>query len=141
MLIYICIKLIFLFNKCEGISSPLSPYINYKNSIELQSNVADLWWTIDDFEKEIIFEYHVKTKGWIGLGISPSILFNLIKNIYYLYYSIGGGMIGADIAIGWIDNSGKIYFQVLNLFIYKIIILFLIFKGSLFIELFKTNYW
>lgn len=49
-------------------------------------------------------------------------------------------MIGADIAIGWIDNSGKIYFQVLNLFIYKIIILFLIFKGSLFIELFKTNY-
>jgi len=74
------------------------------------------------------------------LGISPSILFNLIKNIYYLYYSIGGGMIGADIAIGWIDNSGKIYFQVLNLFIYKIIILFLIFKGSLFIELFKTNY-
>ncbi len=101
MLIYICLKLfvllILLVKKSDGISSPLSPYIKYKNSIELQPDVADLWWTIDDTEKEITFEYHVKTTGWIGLGISP-----------------GGGMTGADIGIAWVDNAGKVHFQVFN---------------------------
>jgi hypothetical protein len=33
--------------------------------------VADLWWTIDDVKKEITFELHIKTTGWIALGISP----------------------------------------------------------------------
>lgn len=54
-----------------GISSPIQPFANYQHSIELQTNIADLWWTVDDVQKEIIFELHVKTTGWIAMGISP----------------------------------------------------------------------
>lgn len=67
---------LILINKCNGISSPLTPFMDYKHSIELEPKIADLWWTIDDSEKEIIFEYHVKSTGWIALGISPGIDFN-----------------------------------------------------------------
>ncbi len=80
MLMCICLKLfvllVLLIDKSDEISSPLSPYINYKNSVELLPDIADLWWSIDDLEKEIIFEYHVKTTGWIGLGISPGKTYN-----------------------------------------------------------------
>jgi hypothetical protein len=62
---------LILINKSNGISSPLTPFINYKHSIELEANIDDLWWTIDDSEKEILFEYHVKSTDWIALGISP----------------------------------------------------------------------
>ncbi|CAF0896019.1 unnamed protein product [Adineta steineri] len=55
---------------------------------------TDLWWTVDDAEKEITFEYHVKSTGWIALGISPA-----------------GGMKGADIAVEWVETSGKVYLQ------------------------------
>ncbi|CAF4730824.1 unnamed protein product, partial [Rotaria sp. Silwood2] len=73
-------------DRCYGISSSISPFIQYKHSIELEDNVADLWWTLDDVEREITFELHVKTTGWISLGISPA-----------------GGMKGADIGVGWVD--------------------------------------
>ncbi|CAF4017897.1 unnamed protein product [Rotaria sordida] len=36
----------------------------------------------------------MKTIGWIGLGLSPA-----------------GGMKGADIAVGWVDSSGKAHIQ------------------------------
>jgi hypothetical protein len=55
----------------NGISSPLPPFTTYKHSTELQANTADLWWTVDADEREIIFELHIKTTGWIALGISP----------------------------------------------------------------------
>jgi hypothetical protein len=54
------VSVLLLIDKCNGISSPLLRYRTYKNSIELESNIVDLWWTIDDLEKEIIFEFHVK---------------------------------------------------------------------------------
>ena len=56
---------------CTGISSPLRPLATYEHSIALQENVADLWWTVDDAKQEITFELHMKTTGWIALGISP----------------------------------------------------------------------
>jgi hypothetical protein len=56
---------------CSGISSPLRPFTAYDHSIELQANVADLWWTVNDITQEITFELHMKTIGWIALGISP----------------------------------------------------------------------
>lgn len=55
---------------CTGISSPFRPFATYKHSITLQANVADLWWTVDDTKQEITFELHMKTTGWIALGIS-----------------------------------------------------------------------
>ncbi|UJR19902.1 hypothetical protein I4U23_023034 [Adineta vaga] len=83
-----------MVNKCNGISSPIQPFTEYKHSIELQTNISDLWWTVDDAEQEILFELHMKTTGWIALGISP-----------------GGGMTNADIGVGWIDQMGTVHFQ------------------------------
>ncbi|CAF5065805.1 unnamed protein product, partial [Rotaria sp. Silwood1] len=76
------------------ISSPLQPYTIYRYSTELQHNVADLWWTINETQEEITFELHIKTTGWIALGISPA-----------------GGMRGADIGLGWVDEGGEVHFQ------------------------------
>ena len=42
-----------LVQKGNGISSPLQPYTNYKYSLELQPQVAHLWWTADGTQQEI----------------------------------------------------------------------------------------
>ncbi len=57
--------------KCNGISSPIQPYTNYKYSTELQADIADLWWSVNETQQDILFELHIKTTGWIALGISP----------------------------------------------------------------------
>ncbi|CAF1371668.1 unnamed protein product, partial [Adineta ricciae] len=59
-----------IVEKCLSISSPIQPFATYTYSTELKSNVADLWWSIDKDEREITFEFHVNTTGWIALGIS-----------------------------------------------------------------------
>jgi hypothetical protein len=66
----------------DGTSSPIQPYTTYRYSIELQRNVADLWWTVNETKQEIIFELHIKTTGWIALGISPGILIYKIIILY-----------------------------------------------------------
>lgn len=66
-------KLIFsllMINNINGLSSPIPTYMNYTYSIELLSNTSDLWWTVDNNTKEIIFELHIMTTGWIALGIN-----------------------------------------------------------------------
>ncbi|CAF3333694.1 unnamed protein product [Rotaria sp. Silwood2] len=93
IILWLYISLI-LIELCIGISSPLQPFTTYKHTVELQANVAQLWWTVNDIEQEITFELHVNTVGWIGLGISPA-----------------GGMQGADIAVAWVDTSGKVHIQ------------------------------
>ncbi|CAF1151739.1 unnamed protein product, partial [Adineta steineri] len=82
----------------NGLSSPLTTFTTYQHSVELLSNVADLWWTVNETNQTIFFELHVNTTGWIALGISPA-----------------GGMTGADIGVGWVDQSGKVTFQVWRL--------------------------
>jgi hypothetical protein len=79
---YLIISL-FVVERSNAISSPVQPYTNYRYSTELQPNVADLWWTVDETKQEIIFELHIKTTGWIALGISPGIhYFIKIGHIY-----------------------------------------------------------
>ena len=51
--------------------SPTAPFTTYKHSLELLPGTAHLWWTVNDAQTEITFELHVKTTGWVGLGISP----------------------------------------------------------------------
>jgi len=93
MLFYI-VLLLSLLIEINGISSPIPTYTNYTYSTEIQSNQIDLWWTIDRGQKEVLFELHMKTTGWIALGISPA-----------------GGMKGADIGLGWIDQTGQLHFE------------------------------
>lgn len=62
---------VFVITRCTGISSPIQPFTTYKHSAELEKGTVDLWWTVDDAEKEITFELHVKSTGWVALGISP----------------------------------------------------------------------
>ena len=69
------ILLLLVVHKSNEISSPLQPHTTYRYSTELQRNVADLWWVINEIQQEIIFELHIKTTGWIALGISPGISF------------------------------------------------------------------
>ena len=60
-----------LVQHLNAATSPIPPYNNYTYATELQPNLADLWWTIDDVRHEITFELHIKTTGWVALGVSP----------------------------------------------------------------------
>jgi hypothetical protein len=73
MFLYAIISVLIslIVQKSKAITSPIQPYINYTYSTELQNNVADLWWTVDETKQDILFELHIKTTGWIALGISP----------------------------------------------------------------------
>lgn len=64
---------LFLFGiqSSNGLSSPLVTFTSYNHSVELQANVSDLFWSVDETKGTILFELHVKTTGWIGFGISP----------------------------------------------------------------------
>ncbi|CAF1311025.1 unnamed protein product [Adineta ricciae] len=77
-----------------GISSPIEPLSVHDHTIELEKNCVQLWWTVNEEEHQILFELHVKTTGWIALGISPA-----------------GGMKDADIAVSWVTSSGKSFIE------------------------------
>lgn len=90
-MMWLCIffQLIFSWMMIENInslSSPITPYTNYTYSIELLANTSDLWWTVDNVTKEIIFELHVATTGWIALGISPGNIFLLITSDFCMIF-------------------------------------------------------
>ncbi|CAF1481989.1 unnamed protein product [Rotaria sordida] len=91
-LVYSFYTILFLYwtvNKAQCLSSPIQPFSEYESAIELEPNMIDLHWTAN--EEEIVFELHMKTLGWIALGLR-------------------GGMRGADIGVGWISD-GKIHFE------------------------------
>ena len=81
MLFRTLVALILLVD-VRGLGSPLRPFATYRHSVELQKDFADLWWSVDGAEREIVFELHVRTTGWIALGISPgsTLIFDLTKN-------------------------------------------------------------
>ena len=64
------ISLIWI-SSVHTVSSPIPPYTTYQYATEIHSGVADLWWTVDQNKQEITFELHMKTNGWVALGISP----------------------------------------------------------------------
>lgn len=64
-------SLMLMMRIFERISNPLPQFTTYEHNAEVETNVEDLWWTIDKNKKEILFEFHVKTAGWKALGISP----------------------------------------------------------------------
>lgn len=54
----------------------------------------NLYWRADHAREKLTVWVEVATKGWIGFGFSPM-----------------GGMIGADMVIGWVADD-KVYFHV-----------------------------
>ncbi len=72
--------------KCNGISSPIQPFTTYEYSTELQADVADLWWSTNETQQDIIFELHIKTTGWIAFGISPGI--SLYTILFFIYIAL-----------------------------------------------------
>ena len=112
VIVLVCLWWIEL-ETCTGLSSPIQPVTSYKHSIELQANIADLWWTVDDAERHITFELHIQSTGWIALGISPGKTFSSKVHVANVRIShAAGGMKGADIAVGWVESSGKVHLQV-----------------------------
>ena len=63
--------LLLLIPSIQAKSSPIPTFTNYTHTIEVQKNISDLWWTVDETNQTITFELHVNTLGWIALGISP----------------------------------------------------------------------
>lgn len=70
----------------------------YDHSAWLEPNeIYKLHWSVNRADKSIKFAAEVKTTGWIGFGISKGLT---------------GNMVGADIAIGWVDSAGKGFIKV-----------------------------
>eukprot|EP00112_Aurelia_sp_Birch-Aquarium-sp1_P005365 Seg1607.5 transcript_id=Seg1607.5/GoldUCD/mRNA.D3Y31 product="DBH-like monooxygenase protein 1" protein_id=Seg1607.5/GoldUCD/D3Y31 len=72
----------------------------YDHSAWLEPNeIYKLHWSVNRADKSIKFAAEVKTTGWIGFGISKGLT---------------GNMVGADIAIGWVDSAGKGFIKDFN---------------------------
>ena len=54
-----------------------------------------LYWNYDLEQENITFAVSVQTTGWIGFGLSPN-----------------GQMPQSDVVIGWVDDSGRRFFNV-----------------------------
>ena len=80
--------LLLVIDKCSSVSSPVRPFTTYNHSVELKINVADLWWTVNETQQDILFELHIKTTGWIALGISPGMYrYKIIKSLFISIFS------------------------------------------------------
>jgi hypothetical protein len=76
--------------------TPLKPSEDYTHSAivdEYDEQQFQFFWKLLN-KDEIQFELHCRSTGWVGFGLSPN-----------------GGMTGADIAIGWVDNAGKAHLK------------------------------
>ena len=88
----ICLTLL-LMSAWPGTFAVLTPSETFSSSTPLvKDDVYHLFWKSDNMS--ITFEVHVKVKGWVGFGLSPT-----------------GSMENADIVIGWV-KEGVSYFKV-----------------------------
>ena len=60
-----------------------------------QGQYYGLYWNFSIAAKTIHFAVNVSTGGWVGFGLSPN-----------------GQMPLSDVVIGWVADSGKLYFHV-----------------------------
>jgi hypothetical protein len=71
MVLFRSILCLLMAGSVAALSSPVQPYTTYRYSVELRYGLADLRWMFDDARTKIIAELHMKTTGWIAIGISP----------------------------------------------------------------------
>ena len=62
LIIVLCFYRVIL-KEYAGLSSPIAPFVTYKHSAELKKDIANLWWAVDDADREITFELHMKSTG------------------------------------------------------------------------------
>ena len=86
--IYFCICFFLPYGVFTQFPTPLG---NYANSMVLVNDIYKIHWNAT--ATSITAELHVKTKGWLGFGISTN-----------------GGMVGSDVIVAWIDNNGHTNF-------------------------------
>ncbi|KAJ9595788.1 hypothetical protein L9F63_013032, partial [Diploptera punctata] len=68
-----------------------SEVVSWTRTVQLHPTVTLSWRIFNDTDIEFLVE--AATRGYVGVGFSP-----------------GGGMAGADIVLGWVDDSnGEIY--------------------------------
>nr|XP_045584690.1 DBH-like monooxygenase protein 1 homolog [Procambarus clarkii] len=65
------------------------PHLEHRALLDQDGAYVMLW---TPREKDVVFEVQVATRGYVGLGFSPS-----------------GGMQGADIILGWICDKGHVF--------------------------------
>ena len=71
----------------------------YRFSTNLDTDGAyKLHWSFDLEAKTIAFAVNVSTTGWIGFGLSPN-----------------GQMPRSDVIIGWVEDGGRVEFQVCDI--------------------------
>jgi hypothetical protein len=86
---FLCININLSY--LNGLMTPLVPSENYSHSIDALALFLPDQYVIyyKLIEPNVIqFESHVKTTGWVGIGVSPN-----------------GMMGGSDMAIGWVKGS------------------------------------
>ncbi|CAC5425215.1 unnamed protein product [Mytilus coruscus] len=91
-----------MFGTCIGkpnavtpnvLSSKPTPTEIFGNSWQLDSD-GNYWLFWKTNTTHITFETHVKTKGYVGFGLSSN-----------------GKMFPSDVVVGWVDSTGSTYFK------------------------------
>nr|XP_027217094.1 DBH-like monooxygenase protein 1 [Penaeus vannamei] len=76
-----------------GLSSDSLPPLAFVHRAMMdQRGAYFMLWT--PLEERLVVEVQVATRGYVGLGFSPT-----------------GGMKGADVVLGWVDDKGFLHFQ------------------------------
>nr|XP_045616431.1 uncharacterized protein LOC123769364 [Procambarus clarkii] len=75
--------------KSSSSSSPPPLHTTHRVVLDTMNKYVMQWTPRNE---DIIFDIQVATNGYVGLGFSPN-----------------GGMKGADIVLGWVDDSGKVF--------------------------------
>ena len=100
-LYFVFVLVLLMFDTAFSVHS-----LDWIHHVTLDSNNQfHLKWLFDLSMETIVFNVCVRTKGWIGFGISPS-----------------GGMTGSDLIITWVDSYGRAHLQVKKLISYIIIL-------------------
>ena len=91
-------KLLILCAALIGQIFPLpTPTANYANKLILtEPDTYIMYWNYTD--SDILFEVHVKTKGWVGFGLSPN-----------------GDMLNSDVIVAWVNADGSTHFTDRNI--------------------------
>ncbi|WAR31718.1 MOXD1-like protein [Mya arenaria] len=86
----ICV-LVGIFSATQSVTVPgVTTTEEYQQSAILDEDASYiLFWNFND--THITFEAHVKTRGWVGLGLSEN-----------------GNMFPADVAVGWVNADGSV---------------------------------